>query len=80
MKVVIGQKKKVTNLMCNVLVNLYKINKYHSNWIKSIHNMLNDVGMSYVWENQDNLGYTRLKKDILSIVQRSRIVSVNYVK
>ncbi len=76
-RIVIGKIDKFTTKMYNVLLNLFNNNIYKSPWLSFIQKMLDDTGMSFVWNRQDMLGYV---KDTMSDLEKASILNINYVK
>ncbi len=47
-----GNTAKYSSIMCDVMQQLYNNNSHRSPWLKCIHSILNDCGLSNVWETK----------------------------
>ena len=66
-RLVTGDQSKLTNILYNTQKTLFNIaNEYKSPWLSNVNKLLNDCGMTYIWENP-NVIENRCFKDAIKL-------------
>ena len=77
MRMVIGKQEKLMSKMYRVLLNLFNNNVYKSPWLNFIKNILDNCGLTYVWDNQDKI--THFTND-MTVLEKNNMINVQFVK
>lgn len=77
MRIVTGKQEKLTRIMYSMLLTLFKNNTYKSPWLSYIKSILDNCGLSYVWDSQDKIRYFT---NNMSAIDKLNMINVNFVK